>query len=162
MTAIGLAALTALAFLLRWPTFRIALENNAGTYLYNARFRTDEVDCTGIAGLVHILTLGYRLFGERWKYRWVRGVTALANALVVPPAYMLGAALGGPLAGWAAATAYAVFSSVPHLIPWFTAAERVYVPLSTGAYAAFAASVGHSPLLAGLSVSWRAPACCAR
>ncbi|GEM_PF-3928603 len=151
MTALGLAALTLLAFLVRWPTFKVPLENNGAAYLYNLRFRTRDYDCTGLMGLVYVLAGFYRLFGERWGYRWVRGVMAGANALVIPSAYVLGATLEGPGAGWAAAGFYAVFSSVPHLIPWFTAAERIYVPLSTGAYAAFAASIGHSPVWAAAS-----------
>lgn len=151
MVVLGLAALMLLAFLLRWPTFRVPLENNGAAYLYNLRFRTKDYDCTGLMGLIYVLGVFYRLFGDRWGYRWVRGVTAAANALVVPPAWVLGSALGGPGAGWAAALFYAVFSSVPHLIPWFTAAERVYVPLSTGAYAAFALSIGGSPAWAAAS-----------
>jgi hypothetical protein len=62
------------ALLLRLTWHRVPLENNGSVFLYDAVFGTSECPAAGQSGTVAILRFFHRIFGNRWNYRWIRGV----------------------------------------------------------------------------------------
>jgi hypothetical protein len=160
------------ALLLRLTWHRVPLENNGSVFLYDAVFGTSECPAAGQSGTVAILRFFHRIFGNRWNYRWIRGVYTFFTVWATVAVTLLGNEIGGQWAGLIAGLCFAVFSNMPHFLPFFTNSERSNVALMSSAYLLCIWGIrpesiwahGNAPLLAaagvaaGLAVLCKVPA----
>ncbi|MBI5360789.1 MAG: motility associated factor glycosyltransferase family protein [Planctomycetes bacterium] len=137
MPFVILVLILILGFLLKASYISIPLENNGAVFLYNARFGKKELNSAGQWLFVAVLEWLYGVFYKKDSndYAWLRIALAVMNSIATVLVFFIACFVWkNDYAGLFSAGLFAIFASVPHLIPWFTNAERLSTVFSSAGF----------------------------
>lgn len=137
MIYIILSLIVILGFLLKASYISIPLENNGAVFLYNAKFGKKELIGAGQWFFLAVLEWLYGIFHKKDSsdYAWLRIALAVMNSIATILVFFIASSIWkNDYAGLFSAGLFAVFTAVPHLIPWFTNAERLSTVFSSAGF----------------------------